>query len=96
MPDMNKYAHIEDGVVTNVSLWDGVSEFDPGEGVTLVLANDDVIIGGTYDGEFHYVAPTPPEPTPEESARQEKIDSAKAKLEDLGLTTEEVKEAFGI
>ena len=35
----------------------------------------------------------------EESAKivkQEKLDSAKSKLEGLGLTTEEVKEAFGV
>ena len=35
----------------------------------------------------------------EESAKivkQEKLDSAKSKLEGLGLTTEEVKEAFGL
>tara|TARA_R100001143_G_scaffold25057_1_gene25341 strand:- start:99 stop:311 length:213 start_codon:yes stop_codon:yes gene_type:complete len=29
-------------------------------------------------------------------ARKEKLDSVKSKLETLGLTTEEVKEAFGI
>jgi len=29
-------------------------------------------------------------------ARQEKLDSTKLKLESLGLTTEEVKEAFGL
>ena len=29
-------------------------------------------------------------------ARQEKLDSTKSKLEALGLTTEEVKEAFGL
>ena len=28
--------------------------------------------------------------------KQEKLDSAKSKLEGLGLTTEEVKEAFGL
>ena len=32
----------------------------------------------------------------ENTARQEKLDSVKSKLETLGLTTEEVKEAFGI
>ena len=87
---MNKYAHIEDGVVTNVSLWDGVSEFDPGEGVTLVLANDDAIIGGTYDGAFHYVAPTPPEPTPEQVAAAETKSSAIEKLKALGLNDAEI------
>ena len=32
----------------------------------------------------------------EQSARPARLASAKAKLEDMGLTTEEVKEAFGI
>jgi hypothetical protein len=32
----------------------------------------------------------------EQVARQAKLDSVKSKLEALGLTTEEVKEAFGI
>ena len=92
---MNKYAHIEDGVVTNVSLWDSVSKFDPGEGVTLVLANDDAIIGGTYDGEFHYVAPTPPEPTPEEVAAAETKSSAIEKLKALGLNDAEIASITG-
>ena len=30
------YAHIKDGLVVNVSVWDGVQPYDPGEGVTLV------------------------------------------------------------
>ncbi len=92
---MNKYAHIEDGVVTNVSLWDGVSKFDPGEGVTLVLANDDAIIGGTYDGEFHYVAPTPPEPTAEQAAAAEARSSAIGKLKALGLNDAEIASITG-
>ena len=43
---MNKYAHIKDGVVVNISKWDGVSEYQvDGQ---LVLANDDAYIGGAY------------------------------------------------
>jgi len=93
---MNKYAHVENGIVTNISLWDGVCEFNPGENVTLVLADDNARMGGTYDGAFHYVLPPVPEPTAEEVARQAKLDSVKSKLEALGLTTEEVQEAFGL
>jgi len=37
-----------------------------------------------------------PVPVAEQVARQEKLDSVKSKLEALGLTTEEVQEAFGI
>ena len=32
----------------------------------------------------------------EQTAKQERLSSVKSKLENLGLTTEEVKEAFGI
>jgi len=32
----------------------------------------------------------------EASAKQERLDSVKSKLESLGLTTEEVQEAFGL
>ena len=43
---MNKYAHIKDGLVVNISKWDGVSEYKvDGQ---LVLANDDAYIGGAY------------------------------------------------
>ena len=43
---MNKYAHIKNGVVVNISKWDGVSEYQvDGQ---LVLANDDAYIGGAY------------------------------------------------
>ena len=93
---MNKYAHVENSIVTNISLWDGVCEFNPGENVTMVLADDNARIGGTYDGTFHFVVPPVPEPTAEQVARQAKLDSVKSKLEALGLTTEEVQEAFGL
>ena len=36
---MNKYAHVENGFVINISLWDGVSEYNPGDGVAMVLAD---------------------------------------------------------
>ena len=32
----------------------------------------------------------------EQTAKQERLASAKSKLENLGLTTEEIKEAFGL
>jgi hypothetical protein len=93
---MNKYAHVENGVVTNLSNWDGEANYNPPDSATMVLADENTRIGGTYDGAFHYVEPTPPEPTAEEVARQAKLDSVKSKLEALGLTTEEVQEAFGL
>lgn len=58
---MKKYAHVEGGVVTNMSNWDGETPFDPGPGITMVLADgeSEAQIGATYDGAFHYVAPDP-------------------------------------
>ena len=36
-PDnLRGYAHVVDSVVVNVSVWDGVQPYDPGEGVTMV------------------------------------------------------------
>jgi len=92
---MANYAVVKNGVVENIIIWDGQTTFAV-EGSELVEATSDTSIGGTYDGAFHYVAPPVPEPTAAEVARQAKLDSVKSKLEALGLTTEEVQEAFGL
>ena len=92
---MANYAVVKDGTVDNIIVWDGVRELSiPGS--ELILADENTRIDGTYDGAFHYVVPTPPEPTAEQVARQAKLDSVKSKLETLGLPTEEVQEAFGL
>lgn len=62
----SKYATVVDGVVTNVSLWDGVSDWQPEVG-TLVSVPDGQPVGPewTYvDGVF--VAPPVPERTLED------------------------------
>ena len=56
------YAVVKNGVVENMILLDGETEFFI-EGSELVEATSDARIGGTYDGAFHFVEPTPPEPT---------------------------------
>ena len=92
---MANYAVVKNGSVENMIVWDGVRELSiPGS--ELILADENARIGGTYDGTFHFVEPPRPELTAEQVARQEKLDSVKSKLEALGLTTEEVQEAFGI
>jgi hypothetical protein len=92
---MANYAVVKNGAVENMIVWDGVRELSiPGS--ELVLADGNTRIGGTYDGAFHYVEPPVPEPTAEQVARQAKLDSVRAKLLTLGLTTEEVQEAFGL
>lgn len=46
------YAHVKDGLVVNVSVWDGVQRYQPGDGVTLVpLPYED-----DEDGERRYTA----------------------------------------
>ena len=92
---MANYAVVKNGVVENIVVWDGQTAFSV-EGSEIVEVTDNTRIGGTYDGTFHYVEPTPPEPTAEQVTRQAKLDSVKSKLEALGLTTEEVQEAFGL
>ena len=54
---MNKYAIIENGVVTNICLWDGITEWLPPENSSVVqLVDTSVCIGFLYsDGQF-----TPP------------------------------------
>lgn len=91
---MATYAVVKDGNVINMIEWDGSSSHP--DSSTFVEATADSRIGGTYDGSFHYVEPPAPEPTAEEVVRQAKLDSVKSKLEALGLTTEEVQEAFGL
>ena len=92
---MSNYAVVRNGSVENMVVWDGETRFFV-EGATLVVADSNARIGGTYDGSFHFVEPPIPEPTAEEAAKQDRVASVKSKLEALGLTTEEVQDAFGI
>jgi len=92
---MANYAVVKNGVVENMVVWDGKKEFSV-DGATLVVADSDARIGGTYDGAFHYVVPPIPEPTAEQVAAAEVRASAIGKLKALGLTSEEVREAFGL
>ena len=94
---MNRYAHVENGVVTNVSNWDGVAKFNPGDGVTMVLADGETEaqIDATYDGTFHFVVPPIPEPTAEQVAAAEAKSSAIGKLKALGLNDAEIASITG-
>lgn len=47
-----RYAMIKNGVVENISLWDGdTTRWQPPEGVLTIPAPDNVGVGWTYDGE---------------------------------------------
>ena len=90
------YAVVKNGVVENMVVWDGVTEFSVANS-ELIEATADARIGGRWDGNsFEYTEPTPPEPTPEQVALQAKRDSAKAKLVALGIDAEELSALFGV
>ena len=91
---MANYAVVKDGVVENIIVWDGVAEFSVPNS-ELIEATADTRIGGTYDGAFHYVEPTPPEPTAEQVAAAETKASAIEKLKALGLYDAEIASITG-
>ena len=60
-----RYAMIRDGVVENVSLWDGdLNRWQPPEGIVCIPAPDHIGIGWTWDGE-NWVEPVIPEQSEE-------------------------------
>jgi hypothetical protein len=92
---MAAYALVKNGVVENMVLWDGVTEYTPdGE---LVEVTSDTRVGGSWDGNvFTFVEPTPPEPTADQVTHAESKANAKSKLAALGLSEDEISAAFGI
>ncbi|KKB61556.1 hypothetical protein WM40_22740 [Robbsia andropogonis] len=66
MSTISRYAIIEEGVVTNVILWDGQGDLFPG--MTVVLLPDDSPVSPgwtTPDDGKTFVAPPPqPQPSP--------------------------------
>lgn len=72
---MNKlYAVVENGVVINVALWDGVTEWGPGVGD--VIETDGTVGPGWLYSDGVFTPPAQPEPTHEEavkSAEQTKL-----------------------
>ena len=58
-----RYAMIRNGVVENVSLWDGdLLKWQPPEGITCIPAPDEIGIGWIWDGSS-WAAPEYPEQT---------------------------------
>lgn len=50
MNEKKIYAVVNNGVVVNIAVWDGESEWKPTDGIA-VLAEEGVCIGWLYDGE---------------------------------------------
>ena len=94
-----KYAIIKNGTVENmIELEDGATIPVDGELVKVVPADIGTAkIGATWDGSiFSYTPPDLP-PIPQSIIDwKAKKDSAKSKLEGLGLTIDEIQAAFGI
>ena len=99
---MRRYAHIKDGIVVNISKWDGISKYQV-EG-QLVLANDNTYIGGAYaNNEFvpRYTEEELNQMEAEAIAREEAREAVRASalqklVENAGLTVEEVKSFINI
>jgi hypothetical protein len=93
---MARYAIVKNGVVENMVLYDGVTEFSVADS-ELIEATEFTKIGSLWDGNvFTFVEPTPREPTAEQVAYAENKASAKSKLAALGLSEDEISAAFGI
>jgi hypothetical protein len=62
-----RYAMIRDGVVENVSLWDGdLNRWQPPEGIVCIPAPDHIGIGWSWDGS-NWIEPVIPEQTEEQT-----------------------------
>jgi hypothetical protein len=58
-----RYAMIKDGIVQNISLWDGdTTRWQPPEDMLVIPAPDHIGMGWSYDGEnWSEPVPAPPE-----------------------------------
>ncbi|WP_132922589.1 hypothetical protein [Sodalis ligni] len=64
-PIVSNYAYVENGIVTNVIVWDGVTQYNPGPNVTLVLLPPDspVTMGYLYKAATGFTEPANPDAT---------------------------------
>lgn len=58
-----RYAIVKDSLVTNIILWDGISEYSPPEDAVLIIAPDEVVVGWTCPNGT-WTPPEPSEPIP--------------------------------
>lgn len=62
---MDRYAVVADGVVVNVALWDGTTEWTPAGELVALPADSTVGPGDLYDGKT-FTPTVPPVPEPDE------------------------------
>lgn len=79
---MDNYAIIFNDVVISVALWDGVNEWVPPDGCTIVKSNEAVVGSSYVNGKF--IAPEPP-PAPPMTA--EEVIAASQSTRDYLLST---------
>jgi hypothetical protein len=75
MSEVKRYAHIENNIVTNVSLWDGISDWNPNCELVELEDNSPIGPGWTRKGK-KWVEPLPSE---EELAMRAAIEAANNK-----------------
>ncbi|EMO4762579.1 TPA: hypothetical protein ACQZF0_000426 [Escherichia coli] len=55
-----QYALVKNGIVENMIEWDGVTEYVPGEGFEVIMADNQVVqIGYKFDGK-KFISPEKP------------------------------------
>lgn len=90
-----KYALVENNVVTNIVLWDGVSPFET-DGELIPLDDDPPLGIGWHREGSEWIAPTPEIESPPVVELDELQTSALEKLMLLGLTEEEARSIAGL
>lgn len=89
---MAVYALIENGIVTNNIIWDGVSEYSVPEGAELRPYEEDSVIGATWDGT-KFTRPLPiteevlPKPQPTLAELQAQLAALSAQIAALSANT---------
>jgi hypothetical protein len=85
---MSNYAVVKDGVVENMVVWDGVTNFSVPDS-ELIEATDDARIGGSWDGNvFTFVEPDPaPDTRTYDEKRSEAYDAAGCTISALAIAT---------
>lgn len=90
-----RYAIVEDSLVTNIILWDGIEQYVPPDGAVLIAAPDDVTIGWTCPGGT-WVAPEDSDPQPIPSDESEDKLQAVQALVALGIDEQIAKTIVGL
>lgn len=73
---MARYAVVResDGLIVNMTSWDGVTAWHPGEGFLAVPDPDGLAdMGGHWDGESFSPPPPPPDPEPQPPTLEERV-----------------------